>query len=54
MMIASVKKKDSSSSQVISPRLSPFPFPAFDTVNELAGAIRRVMPRSAIGRSRTA
>ena len=54
MMIASWMKKDSSSSQVVSPRLSRFPFPAFDTVNEFAGAIRRVMPRSAIGRSRTA
>ena len=54
MMIASWMKKDSRSSQVVTTRLSPFPFPAIDTVNELAGAIRRVMPRSAIGRSRTA
>ena len=54
MMIASSNKKHSSAPQVISPRLSPFPFPASDTVNEFAGAIRRVMPRSATGRSRTA
>ena len=49
MMIASSIQKQSSASQVITPRL-----PFLPTVNEFAGAIRRVMPRSATGRSRTA
>jgi len=43
---------DSVKSQVISTRLSANPTPT--PVIKLAGAIRRVMPRSATGRSRTA
>lgn len=45
---------DSVSSQVVSPRLFPIS-PAFVVLingNDFAGAIRRVMPRSATGRSR--
>jgi hypothetical protein len=48
---------DSGKSQVISPRLSTIPSPASpdsQNVYKFAGAIRRVMPRSATGRSRTA
>lgn len=48
MMIASWMV-DSSSSQVVITRLFPI-----TPVNEFAGRIRRVMPRSATGRSRTA
>jgi hypothetical protein len=43
---------DSVKPQVISTRLSRFPEPS--PVIKLAGEIRRVMPRSATGRSRTA
>ncbi len=53
MMIAYWKKNEPVTSQVVSnclfSSLSSF-FPVF----EFAGEIRRVMPRSAIGRSRTA
>jgi hypothetical protein len=47
---------DSVKSQVVSPRLSTIAPGFFPTQNvfKLAGEIRRVMPRSATGRSRTA
>jgi hypothetical protein len=56
MMIASWIH-DSVSSQVVSTRLSISPSPASlvnNTFEKLAEAIRREMPRSATGRSRTA
>lgn len=53
MMIAYWKKNNPVTSQVVSNCLFPFPSP-FLPVFEFAGDIRRVMPRSAIGRSRTA
>jgi hypothetical protein len=54
MMIANWKKNEPVTSQVVSNRL--FSFPSFHPTHvfQFAGAIRRVMPRSAIGRSRTA
>jgi hypothetical protein len=51
MMIAYWNKNNPVTSQVVSIRLSSFP--SF-SVFQFAGDIRRVMPRSAIGRSRTA
>ena len=53
MMIAYWMKNEPVTSQVVSNCLSSFPSP-FLPVFEFAGDIRRVMPRSAIGRSRTA
>lgn len=51
MMIAYWMKNEPVTSQVVSNCLSSFSFlPVF----KFAGEIRRVMPRSAIGRSRTA
>jgi hypothetical protein len=56
MMMIANWMHDSVKPQVISPRLSTN-FPGFcptQNVIKSAGAIRRVMPRSATGRSRTA
>jgi hypothetical protein len=65
MMIANWMKNEPVTSQVVSSRLFPFlssiPSSIPSSINvfeinvfEFAGTIRRVMPRSAIGRSRTA
>jgi len=66
MMIANWMKNEPVTSQVVSSRLSSFLFSTPTSINvfeinvfeanvfEFAGTIRRVMPRSAIGRSRTA
>jgi hypothetical protein len=54
MMIAYWMKNEPVKSQVVSNRLSIFPTVVPSPVTQFAGKIRRVMPRSAIGRSRTA
>ena len=54
MMIAYWMKNEPVTSQVVSSRLSSFPCVSPTNVFQFAGEIRRVMPRSAIGRSRTA
>ncbi len=54
MMIAYWMKNEPVTSQVVSSRLFSFPFISSTNAFQFAGEIRRVMPRSAIGRSRTA
>jgi len=56
MMMIAVKLNESMTSQVAITRLSTISPASFPTQNvcKSAGAIRRVMPRSATGRSRTA